>query len=688
MSLKIQSIIDNFEKKTQSDKDKSKNSGIVYTPAKLVIQMVENLFRVYFKNEFAQLGLSYQKFFKEGKKYESLHQIVNIKPQVFEQLKESICSLKILDPSCGTGRFLVSTANELLRIQKILNPNQSVLDIKRRIIQDNIHGIEIEAKALLITKLRLLNWYLIESPIRNKIEIDSDTSLNDIDILFNKLDLKFNLFNLDFLFDYEQCYSFDFIIGNPPYIENKKIRNIDYKRKLYKKYATAYKLFDISIIFIDKSLSLLKNNEGLLSFIVPNKFLSADYGIKIRKLLIESVKLEEFINISHLPIFNNKAAYPIIITCRKGPHGSDNIISIKNYSKLEDYIDTKDAKVNLLSQALIKKLPGNVIPLSGNIPLVEFLFNNFQEITEVIKDLKVIYRPFGFLKWAKHFDNISEIPKSKNDKIIIGTGNIDKYHYKFDKRIKIAKKDLKVSYYNYRPGFEEIWRDFDAEKLIFREIAKELTWVYDPGLFTNITGLYFLKIPSFNTDALFSLLAIMNSAFMDTIFKTLFGTLHLAGGYLRFNGSFIKRLPIPNIFPKSLSNLAKILQFMSQLRYTCINSTPRIIKLDSLTEIDDFLRFFNRLTNSLVTLLYLLEGHYNINLKYDLLKDLLFTNDYFPNIQYRFILNRFILPKFEAVPTSELFLELKRIRNNYYDLIRKKRLLNQIVNINQTNINF
>ncbi|GAG84224.1 unnamed protein product, partial [marine sediment metagenome] len=69
---------------------------------------------------------------------------------------------------------------------------------------------------------------------------------------------------------------------------------------------------------------------------------------------------------------------------------------------------------------------------------------------------------------------------------MIGTGSVGKYHIKFNKRIKIAKRDLEISYFNYNPTFKPIWQDLNQEKIIFREIAKELTCVYDPGIFTNI----------------------------------------------------------------------------------------------------------------------------------------------------------------------------------------------------------
>ena len=98
-------------------------------------------------------------------------------------------------------------------------------------------------------------------------------------------------FNIDYLLEFNQT-QFDIIIGNPPYIENKKIKDLNYKKKLLKRFKSAYKLYDFSILFIEKSIEILKEKYGYLSFIMPNKFLAANYGIKIRKLLVSEIELK------------------------------------------------------------------------------------------------------------------------------------------------------------------------------------------------------------------------------------------------------------------------------------------------------------------------------------------------------------------------------------------------------------
>ena len=362
---------------------------------------------------------------------------------------------------------------------------------------------------------------------------------------------------------------------------------------------------------------------------------------------------------------------------------------------MNDLTENNRIKTIKFHQDLINKFPSNVIPISGNIRIITYLFNNFKIFAETCQDLKIIYRPFGFLNYSKHFDNISDERQSDDDLLLIGTGNIEKYHIKFNKRIKIAGKDIKVSYFNYNTSFEHIWSDLNSEKLIFREIAKNLTCCYDPGIFANITGLYFIKIASFKTDKLFSLLTILNSNLLDLVFKTLFGTLHMAGGYLRFNGSFIKRLPMPRKFPVFLSQLGKILQLLSQLKYDLDSKEPEIVRNPEFerfnnkyyNEIVCYLKFFKRLSNSLVNLLFLDDFYLESNLDYCLLRDLFDLKIEPQKVPYKFLIPRFDINNYIIYSLNELDSILTKIKKLYNRLHNNTDLINQIDNLMKNNFN-
>ena len=682
VSIFLQRYIEKFENKILNEKETSQYSGIVYTPSKVADFIVRNIFKIYIEDYLENFDVESNDMFLKGFNPKTLQAFLGKNPKLKRKLAERIKSLKILDPACGSGRFLISTANLLLKIYKILDIGLNEYDSKRFIIENVLYGIEIEKTASTISKVRLISWLLSNDEEISKVDSSkfSNASLEDLSRIYEDFNVSFNIFNLDFLLDFD-INGFDIIIGNPPYVENKKIEDNDYKKKLKKNFKSAYRLFDLSIVFVEKSLSVLKENEGYLSFLTTNKFLSADYGIKIRKLLVNNTELKELINVSSLKVFNNIAAYPIIITFKKTLPNIKNQVIIKQINKLEDLFNLNNVISESYPQEFIKKMPNNVIPISGDLNLVQYLYAHFKPMAESIIDLKIIYRPFGFLNWAKYFNNLSENKNSDNDMLLLGTGNVGKYHIKFNKRIKIAKKDIPISYFKHNQELEDIFIELQCEKLIFREIAKDLTVVYDSGIFTNITGLYFIKIPSYDTSKLFCLLAILNSRLMDSVFKTLFGTLHMASGYLRFNGSFIKRLPMPEKFPEALSYLGKINQFLCQILYEQDNL------LFNFQEITKYHNFFLNLSNSLVSLLYL-KDHLDKPQFTNLMKLLTRPQKIFPDIEFKFISPRFNLPKFKIYSKKELQLNLQLIKKSYKSLNNDKTLINEINKLTKQKIYF
>ena len=632
-----------YLKKHEEDKLQNqcgnKTNGIVYTPQYIADFVTNNVFKIYFSDKIKEMEWLPSNFTIQFDKLSLMKFFSKQEEETKKLVWNHVSQMKILDPSCGSGRFLLSVANLLLELYKILSFNLSLEEMKRFIIEHNIYGVEIEKGALLATKARLLIWYS-HSDLELR-ELDIKDNINSI--IENSL-LNFQIFHSDYLLEFN-IKPFDIILGNPPYIENKKIEDMEYKSKL-KIFDSAYRLYDLSILFIEKSMELLKQNQGYLSFLITNKFLAADYGIKIRKKIVLNTLIKQIIDISSLSIFKEAAAYPIIISLKIKSLGKENLYGFIRLDEDLINLDQKKDRWKKISQNSLKKLPAYVIPLSGDIDLVNYLFDNYNSLLEKFQDLTIVYRPFGFIKWAKHFKNIQEEKKSNQDLLLIGTGNLGKYHIKFNKFIKIAKNNLKISYFTYQDNYKDKWKLLKSEKLIFREIAKELTWVYDPGIYVNITGLYQVIIQSFSTNDYFCLLAIMNSKLMNNLFNTLYQSLHMAGGYLRYNGSFIKRLPIPNEFPFSLSNIGKINHFLRQLKYDYHNLM--MIDKIKLDDIEKLINFFEVLTNALVEELYLKKQ------KCKELNLILNSNDFFPEIEFKYTYPRFDIVNYEFYDLNEI----------------------------------
>ncbi len=664
---KITELIEEFEngKAGRDNKVETQTSGTVYTPMKVVKRIVYKAIFSYLRKSYSDSSIKKDQDSLDFDSIEKLTKDAKLK----EFLANVLENMSILDPSCGSGRFLIATANLILSIYKLIHSNRSDRELKKYILESSIFGVEIDKDAANIARLRLICWYLSKEP-----KILSDFNINDLDLISveriqKKIGIRLNIYESDFLTEFKYDKTFDIVLGNPPFIENKKNKDSQYKKQLTKLFRSAYRLFDISILFIEQALNVIKK-EGLVAYILPNKFLSADYGVKIRELIIKNAQIEEIADISSLGVFGRKAAYPIILFLRKTYPPQEYNVKIRNCDSISQFTFDDWDNSELININLIKKLPKWVIPLFGNYAVIDKVFSKFKLLSEIYPDLKLFYRPFGFLNWSKNLYNVADKKSSSKDMILLGTGNVGKYHIAFDRKIQIAGTKLNVSYYLFKKDFKEIWREIALEKLVFREIAKELTFVYDPGIFTNVTGLYFLVIPSLNTDQLFCLLTILNSTLMNEIFTSLYGSLHMSGGYMRYNGSFIKNLPLPQELPLSLSRLGKIIQFLSQLRcdletVLAIPSYFDAIKLD----IDKFLKFFKRLADCLVYLLYFQKDFYD---GFNELKQVLISGNTLPDIRFNFFVLRFDFDCFKTLEAPELLDFIAQIRAVHDRLYNKK----------------
>ena len=126
----INKAIIDFENEKANERTSNKTLGVIYTPKPLVDYMVLKVFKLYFE-EFYNLPKfsTTDSFFIDLKHY--LYKTNNLKIDLIKKLK----TIKILDPACGSGRFLLSTAEKLYQFYRILNPALDNYEIKRNIIK-------------------------------------------------------------------------------------------------------------------------------------------------------------------------------------------------------------------------------------------------------------------------------------------------------------------------------------------------------------------------------------------------------------------------------------------------------------------------------------------------------------------------------------------------------------------------
>ncbi|SHI34585.1 N-6 DNA Methylase [Tangfeifania diversioriginum] len=137
---------------------------------------------------------------------------------------------------------------------------------------------------------------------------------------------------------------FDVVIGNPPYVHLEKIKETSIALK-NAGYETYHSQGDIYCVFVEKGINLLKLN-GLISYIMPNKWLQAGYGKPLREYFLK-YKMFELIDFGDIQIFEGATTYPCIFTAQKSAPQKEISVSVLKESSSFDF------KTNVLETAEI-----------------------------------------------------------------------------------------------------------------------------------------------------------------------------------------------------------------------------------------------------------------------------------------------------------------------------------------------
>lgn len=214
---------------------------------------------------------------------------------------------------------------------------------------------------------------------------------------------------------------FDIVIGNPPYVNANELKKIlgTYKyNHLKTKYETAKGTIDFYIYFFEAGLRLLKPL-GVLSYITPNKYFSANYGKALREYFINNVSFVGFVDVSRNEIFD-ASVYPVIVTLSKK-------IATEEYSF---YVIDKNGLTQTFSSTQLGFLPENIwgFMLCSNYSLLGNIIEKCIPITQVCQ-----INATSTASEADEFHNyIAE--NLSNGLKLVNTGTIDPFVSKWGKQ--------------------------------------------------------------------------------------------------------------------------------------------------------------------------------------------------------------------------------------------------------------
>lgn len=312
----------------------------------------------------------------------------NLEENEIKSVLAALIDIKILDPACGTGSFLISMLNWLMILRQncklLLNKNipidsEDIFSWRISIINKSLYGIEIDKNALEIAKFRLLFNDLINNNNSNIKKVNFKLyKLNFVALKEN------NLYFKD---------KFDIIIGNPPY----KGRGRGVTKKIAKSFGLVSK--DIFGIFMVHSLDFLKDR-GYLSFIVTDTWRTIGSHQALREIILNNCELKSLIE---LPSWLFNAAVNTSIFKLKMANGDENKIKRRNsIVSCYDLIGINTKNYVLLSSLLEKILFSKKLEKESQKNLIStYLYH--QKILEIYsKNPLIVANPHIFSLMADY----------------------------------------------------------------------------------------------------------------------------------------------------------------------------------------------------------------------------------------------------------------------------------------------
>ena len=403
---------------------------------------------------------------------------------------KDILRKKFFEPSCGHGIFITTL---IIALYKKFPHKEKICNF----IENNIFFNDID---LDMTKITMQN-------IKELFFILFDEHYNG----------KFNYFNFDFTIKQTleknielQYNTFDYIIGNPPYISlyGRRDQKRNEEQRIY--YLKNYEQFPKNIkngkinyimLFIEHSLNFLKNN-GSISFIVDLSFFETAFKYT-RKFLLECTRINEIVY--NINTFKNVGSGQIIISITKG-YRINNKVEVLDYKHNKSYIFNQD-KWNNANDEYRFRIEENC---EKSNKIVEKIFAKNDKTLKDLYPNKNLRTCVMLLNLEDNFvfeknnlrNDISFFPYyqgSKSLKYKYSKLYFEKYFY-YDKqlqdkinnelKIKLAKKGVKNK---KRIGFGEL-EIYNNPKIYIRQSAKEIIATYDENKSSANNSLYVFSL--------------------------------------------------------------------------------------------------------------------------------------------------------------------------------------------------
>ncbi len=637
-------------------KSRRKKDGIYYTPSYITKYIVENSLGKYLEDIRKELGEDDLPDLDEAATAQVEGRYIKKLRHFYQNYEERLKQVNVLDPACGSGAFLNQAFDFLLeeyrwihnKLAELGEGQISIFDseaYQRSVLQNNLYGVDLNEESVEITKLSL---WLKTADSRNALPYLDDnikcgnSLIDDPEVAGDKA------------FNWYEEFSgimgeggFDVVIGNPPYVEHKKLKGISTGLKNYETYSGTA---DIYVYFFEAGLNLLCDG-GRLTYITSNKFIKTSYGLNLRRFLLK-FKINGIIDFTEFHVFDALVASCIISISKVNiTNNNIKVVFVSNESQvilnLNKYIESNGffTPQDKLSEKIWQLGKSEILSLKEKIELqsvrlgdcgyiyrgVTTGYNPAFIIDRVQKDklIKADGKSKNIIKPLLQGRNIRKWVYEKTDVFLIFTRRgINMDDYPAIKEYLLKHKDKLEPGLGRKPGrykWHEIqdetayYLEFEKEKIIWGLTAHRWAFAYDGGNHYLPSNGYLLTTNGFN---LKYLLALMNSKLMEFYFR--FIGIMTAGGAYTLKHETVAEFPIKakgeeNRLIKNVDNLLEYKGLLPQkkklrlyellLKYASYSNASL-----KISEIVNRSNFYNKLYSGNVQNFYKLHVTVNDNI--------------------------------------------------------------------------
>lgn len=526
-----------------------RTKGVYYTPREIVRFMCQESLLNYLDKE---VSIPYEEI-KEFIYYGKLNRADDTGDKILE-IDQALENVKVADLAVGSGAFPLGMLNVIVKarnnITKYLsNQDRSLYKLKLNAIKRSIFAMDIDPKAVEITKLRL--WLSIMSEQDSQADVDMNIYVG------NSLVDKFN----------EIDKGFDVVIGNPPYVGekgNKEVFRDIAKTNFGEKYYQGK--MDLFYFFFHRAIDISKEG-GIINFITTNYYTTANGASKLRLDIKNRTRVLKLINFNENKLFESALGQHNLITLLKKDCSSKNqdteVQTIGEQGEIASYkcdqkrlfegnkaymriIEGRDKRIESILNKISRGIKIDDICyvnqgiVSGADTLTNRHISRFEingkkgEGIFVLKEDEIKQKNFesNELKLLKPFFKNSDIARynsmDTSDKRII---YIDRELKKIDDRYPNIKKHLDkyydilsqrrenqkgyIEYFHLHWGRKE--RIFKGEKIIAPQRSLLNTFAYNNISWYSSADVYYITPKAVNVDLKY-ILGILNSSLYYTWF--------------------------------------------------------------------------------------------------------------------------------------------------------------------------